>query len=124
MDATEAELMEKIEHHLQQATKAAAEIQTLEQKDQVLEQKDQVQGDQVPHFDQIDLPAHALGQRFSRGFSRAIQEERTREVALAKLGRVHCPDCKEQCRVETEPVAHCRPCRWSYFPSAGPNGLR
>lgn len=117
MDATEAELKKKLEHHLQQATKAAAEIQALEQ------------GDQVPHFDQIELPAHALGQRFSR----AIQEERAREVALAKLGRVYCPDCKKQCRVEieprevssidgpielTEPVAHCRPCRRSFFPSA------
>lgn len=123
MDATEAELKKKLEHHLQQATKAAAEIQALEQ------------GDQVPHFDQIELPAHALGQRFSR----AIQEERAREVALAKLGRVYCPDCKKQCRVEieprevssidgpielTEPVAHCRPCRRSFFPSADSNGLR
>ncbi|MCD0462015.1 hypothetical protein U8335_27180 [Roseiconus lacunae] len=123
MDATEAQLKEKLEHHLEQATKVAAEIQALEQ------------GDQVPHFDQIELPAHALGQRLSR----AIQEERAREVALAKLGRVYCPDCKKQCRVEieprevssidgpielTEPVAHCRRCRRSFFPSADPDGLR
>lgn len=123
MDAKEAHLKEKLEHHLQQATKLAAEIQALEQ------------GDGVPHYDQIELPAHNLGKRFSR----AIQEERAREVALGKLGRVYCPDCKKQCRVEIaarpvtsidgpieleEPVAHCRPCRRSFFPSADSNGVR
>lgn len=123
MDAKEAQLKEKLDHHLEQATKVAAEIQALEQ------------GKGVPHFDQIELPAHALGQRFSR----AIQEERAREVALQELGRVYCPDCKKQCRVEieprpvtsmdgpielTEPVAHCRPCRRSFFPSADRNGVR
>jgi hypothetical protein len=123
MDAIEAQLKEKLEHHLKEATRIAAEIQALEQ------------GDEVPHFDQIELPAHALGQRFSR----AIQEERAREVALKELGRVYCPDCKKQCRVEiearevtsmdgpielTEPIAHCRRCRRSFFPSAGQNGIR
>lgn len=123
MDAKETQLKEKLEYHLAEATRVAAEIQALEQ------------GDGVPHFDQIELPAHALGQRFSRG----IQEERAREVALKELGRVYCPDCKKQCRVEieprevtsidgpielTEPVAHCRRCRRSFFPSAGPNGVR
>jgi hypothetical protein len=86
-DAKEAQLKEKFEHHLQQATKLAIEIQALEQ------------GDEVPHFDQNELPAHASGQRFSR----AIQEERAREVALKELGRVYCPDCKKQCSVEIEP---------------------
>ena len=123
MDANETQLREKLEHHLKLATTIAAEIQAFEQ------------GDGVPHFDQIELPAHALGQRFSR----AIQEERARDVALKELGRVYCPDCKKQCRVEieprevtsvdgpielTEPVAHCRPCRRSFFPSAGRNGVR
>ncbi|TWT84074.1 hypothetical protein CA13_55500 [Planctomycetes bacterium CA13] len=123
MDANEARLKEKLDHHLKEATRVAAEIQALEQ------------GDEVPHFDQIELPAHALGQRFSR----AIQEERAREVALQELGRVYCPDCKKQCKVEieprpvssmdgpielTEPVAHCRRCRRSIFPSADKNGLR
>ena len=117
MDANEARLKEKLDHHLKEATRVAAEIQALEQ------------GDQIPHFDQIELPAHELGQRFSR----AIQEERAREVALKELGRVYCPDCKKQCSVEieprpvtsmdgpielTEPVAHCRRCRRSFFPSA------
>ncbi|MCO8122120.1 hypothetical protein NHH03_10255 [Stieleria sp. TO1_6] len=123
MDANEVQLKEKLEHHLQEAARVAAEIQALEQ------------GEQVPHFDQIELPAHQLGQRFSR----AIQEERAREVALQRLGRVYCPDCKKQCKVEieprsvasmdgpielAEPVAHCRRCRRSFFPSADPNGIR
>ena len=42
MDANEARLKEKLEHHLEQAKRLAAEIQALEQ------------GDQVPHFDQIE----------------------------------------------------------------------
>lgn len=117
MDAKELQLKEKLEFHLKQAAVVAAELQAQEQ------------GDGVPHFDQIELGAHDLGQRFSR----AIQEERAREVALQTLGRVYCPDCKKQCRVEieprkvhsidgpielTEPVAHCRRCRRSFFPSA------
>jgi hypothetical protein len=123
MDAKEKRLKENLELCLKEATRLAAEIQALEQ------------GDEVPHFDQIELSAHSLGQRFSRG----IQEERAREVALRELGRVYCPDCKKQCRVEieprpvtsidgpielTEPVAHCRRCRRSFFPSAGKNGVR
>lgn len=123
MDANETQLRKKLEHYLAEATRVAAEIQALEQ------------GDGVPHFDQIELPAHELGQRFSR----AIQEERARDVALKQLGRVYCPDCKKQCRVEieprevismdgpielNEPVAHCRRCRRSFFPSACENGFR
>ena len=123
MDAAETQLKEKLEHYLKEATRIAAEIQALEQ------------GDQVPHFDQIELPAHELGQRFSR----AIQEERAREVALKELGRVQCPECKKQCKIDleprpvtsmdgpielSEPVAHCRRCRRSFFPSACGDGVR
>jgi hypothetical protein len=122
MDATAARLNEKLEHHLKEAARIAAEIQAFEQ------------GDEVPHFDQIELPAHDTGKRLSR----AIQEERAREVALKQLGRFYCPDCKKQCRVEieprsvtsmdgpielTEPVAHCRRCRRSFFPSTHQNGI-
>lgn len=116
MDATEAQLKQKLENHLKEASRIAAEIQAIEQ------------GDRIPHFDEIEMPAHDLGKKLSR----TIQGERAREVALKELGRVYCPDCKKQCRVEiemrdvhsmdgpielTEPVAHCRPCRRSFFPS-------
>lgn len=117
MDAKKQQLEKNLAFHMKQASSLAAEIQALEQ------------GDRVPHFDEIEIPAHDLGKKFSR----AIQEERAREVALQELGRVYCPDCKKQCRVEieprkvhsmdgpielTEPVAHCRRCRRSFFPSA------
>ena len=116
MDAKEAQLKEKLAFHLKESSRIAAEIQAIEQ------------GDRVPHFDEIEGPAHELGKKLSR----AIQGERAREVALKELGRVYCPDCKKQCRVEiemrdvqsmdgpielTEPVAHCRRCRRSFFPS-------
>ncbi len=116
MDAKEAQLKEKLEFHLKESSRIAAELQAIEQ------------GDGVPHFDEIEVPAHELGKKLSR----AIQGERAREVALKELGRVYCPDCKKQCRVEiemrdvhsmdgpielTEPVAHCRRCRRSFFPS-------
>ncbi len=117
MDAKRRQLEEKLEFQMRAAAHTAAEIQALEQ------------GSRVPHFDEIEIPAHDLGKKLSR----AIQEERAREVALQELGRVYCPDCKKQCRVEieprqvhsmdgpielTEPVAHCRRCRRSFFPSA------
>jgi hypothetical protein len=116
MDATEAQLREKLENLVQQTSSVAAQLQAIEQ------------GDRVPHFDEIEMPAHDLGKKLSR----AIQGERAREVALKELGRVYCPDCKKQCSVEiemrdvhsmdgpielTEPVAHCRRCRRSFFPS-------
>lgn len=116
MDAKEAQLKQKLEFHLKESSRIAAELQAIEQ------------GDGVPHFDEIEMPAHELGKKLSR----AIQGERAREIALKELGRVYCPDCKKQCRVEiemrdvhsmdgpielTEPVAHCRRCRRSFFPS-------
>lgn len=117
MDAKRQQLEEKLELQLMQAAHTAAELQALEQ------------GDRVPHFDEIEMPAHDLGKKLSR----AIQCERAREVALQELGKVRCPDCRQQCQVEiemrdvhsmdgpielTEPVAHCRRCRRSFFPSA------
>ncbi len=117
MDAKRRQLEEKLEFQLSQAAHTAAEIQAF------------VQGDRVPHFDEIEMPAHDLGKKLSR----AIQGERAREVAIKQLGNVRCPECNQQCRVEiemrdvhsmdgpiklTEPVAHCRRCRRSFFPSA------
>ena len=49
MDANTAVLKEKLETLLQQATNVASQILTAER----------VPG--TPHFDQIELPAHALG---------------------------------------------------------------
>lgn len=98
----------------------AAELQGLEQ------------GSGTPHYDQIEMPAHALGQEFSR----RIQSARAREVAAAGVAAAEacCPQCGRKCRVETmkrevhsvdgplevvETLAKCRPCRRSFFPSAG-----
>ena len=117
MDAQEGQIKEKLEFHLQQTSELAAQLQAIEQ------------GDKVPHFDDIEMPAHDLGKRLSR----AIQGERVRELALKELKGTRCPDCNQLIRVEievrnitsmdgpielTEPVAKCRHCRRSFFPSA------
>jgi len=117
MDAKQILLQEKLQDLLKQASSVAAEIQAVEQ------------GDGTPHFDQIEIPAHALGQQFSR----MIQSERAREVAAGGLADAACPDCGCKCGVETttrevnsmdgpvkltETVASCRRCRRSFFPSA------
>lgn len=121
MDAKEAQIREKLEFCLKQATELAAQLQAIEQ------------GDRIPHYDEIELPAHAMGQRFSR----AIQEERARELALKEFKGTRCPDCRQLCRVEieprpmtsmdgpielSEPVAKCRRCRRSFFPSPRESG--
>jgi hypothetical protein len=66
MDAKEAQIREKLEICLKQATELAAQLQAIEQ------------GDRIPHYDEIELPAHSMGQRFSR----AIQEERACQFAF------------------------------------------
>ena len=86
MDAKEMLLKEKLESLLTQASKAAAELQALKQ------------GDSTPHFDVIELPAHDLGTRLSR----AIHEERARELALSKLKGTRCIDCNQLCKIELE----------------------
>lgn len=122
MDAKRDGLQEKLENLLGQAAATAAELQGIDQ------------GSGTPHYDQIELPAHEMGQRFSR----MIQNERAREVAATGLADASCPDCGRLCRVETqtrdvhsmdgpmelmETVANCRPCRRSFFPSAGCSGI-
>ena len=117
MDAKRTELEAKLEDYLKQASAIAAQLQALDQDGQ------------TPHFDQIELPAHDVGQRLSR----LIQTTRAREVAADGLQSTPCPDCGCPCRVETrqrevqsmdgpieltETMAHCRPCRRSFFPSA------
>lgn len=122
MDAKQDRLQKKLDDLLRQASAVATELQRLEQ------------GPGTPHFDQIELPAHALGRRFSR----LIQTERAREVAAQGLDDAACPDCGRKCRVRTktrrvqsqdgplellETVAKCRSCRRSFFPSAGRSGI-
>ncbi|MCC6507583.1 MAG: hypothetical protein IT423_00640 [Pirellulaceae bacterium] len=117
MDAKQLQLKEKLESLLRDTSLVAAELQALNQ------------GKGIPHYDDIELPAHDVGKRLSR----AIQMERAREVAASELKGTRCPDCRQQCKVEievrnvhsmdgpielTEPVAHCRRCRRSFFPSA------
>ena len=112
-----AVLKEKLETLLQQATNVSSQILTAER------------GPGTPHFDQIELPAHALGKRFSR----MVQAEQAREVAAAGLGKEACPACHRKFEVATqtrnvrsmdgpleltETVAHCSACRRAFFPSA------
>jgi hypothetical protein len=117
MDAKPNLLEKKLADLLKQAADVAAQIQAQEQ------------GSGTPHFDQIEIPAHEVGQRLSQ----LIQSTRATDVALQHAPRMKCPDCGQDCRVEptqrqvhsmdgpidlTELVAHCRRCRRSFFPSA------
>jgi hypothetical protein len=117
MDAKQNALDEKLADLLKRAADVAAEIQAQEQ------------GPGTPHFDQIEIPAHEVGQRLSQ----MIQSTRATDVALEHSDQMKCPDCGKACRVEpmrrqvhsmdgplelTENVAHCRRCRRSFFPSA------
>jgi hypothetical protein len=121
MDAKRQGLQKKLEDLLSQATAVAVQMQGMDQ------------GGGTPHFDDIELPAHALGQRLSR----MIQEGRAREVAADQAAEAACPSCGCSCRVSTkkrqmqsadgplellETVAKCRRCRRSFFPSAGSAG--
>lgn len=117
MEARQFALEKKLSDLLKQASATAAQLQALEQ------------GATTPHFDQIELPAHEVGQRLSL----MIQTSRARDVAADHLEDAPCPDCRGSCAVETrnrevqsidgpleltETVAHCRRCRRSFFPSA------
>ncbi|MCO8122150.1 hypothetical protein NHH03_10410 [Stieleria sp. TO1_6] len=117
MDANQNQLDKKLADLLKQAAEVAAQMQA------------QQQGPGTPHFDQIEIPAHEVGQRLSQ----MIQSTRATDVALEQGQRIKCPDCSKECRVEptrrqvhsmdgpielTESVAHCRRCRRSFFPSA------
>ena len=86
MDAKKKQLKEKYDFLLKQAAGAAVELQVLEQ------------GEGTPHYDQIELPAHAAGQEFSR----LIQSERARELAASHLNDAPCPDCGCKCKVEIQ----------------------
>lgn len=122
MDAEQARLQDKLENLLAQAAAVATQIQGIEQ------------GNRTPHYDEIELPAHQIGQQLSR----KIQTCRALELALEQKTEAACPTCSRRCRVEVkrrtvnsmdgptevaESVAHCRHCRRSFFPSAGLAGL-
>jgi len=117
MDAKQAELEEKLVGILKQAANVACQIQAVEQ------------GPGTPHYDEIELPAHEVGQRLSR----LVQASRTGEVAAEQCVQCDCPGCGRSCVVEInkrevhsmdgpveliETVAHCLRCRRSFFPSA------
>lgn len=117
MDAKTLQMKKKLDFHLKEAAALAAAIQGIEF------------GDKIPHYDQIELPAHELG----KSFSRMIQSNAVREVAANGLNDAPCPTCGRKCRVQTKPrevgsidgtieltetVAKCRRCRRSFFPSA------
>ena len=117
MEAKLTELKKKLADSLKRAAEIACQIQTLEQ------------GSGIPHYDQIEIPAHEVGQQLSR----LVQEQQAGEVAVRQSGEADCPDCGRACRCEVfqrtvhsmdgpvellEIVAECRPCRRSFFPSA------
>lgn len=117
MDAKQAALEEKLAEILKQAADVASQLQAIEQ------------GPGTPHYDQIEIPAHEVGQRLSR----MVQANRTGDVAARQCLECDCPDCAQSCQVEVskrevhsmdglveliETVAHCHRCRRSFFPSA------
>lgn len=117
MDAKQAHLEKKLVNLLKQTSQAAAQLQAAQQ------------GSGTPHYGQIEIPAHEVGQRLSR----LIQSARTGDVAAEQQDHIECPDCGRTCDVEAkrrevhsmdgpvelvETVAHCRRCRRSFFPSA------
>jgi len=86
MDAKQKQLEEKLAELLKQAAEVSAQIQAEEQ------------GPGVPHYDEIEIPAHETGQRLSR----LIQSARASDVATEQGLEVVCPDCGRSCRVETK----------------------
>jgi hypothetical protein len=79
MDANRQQLQKKLEDLLSPAMAVAVQMLGMDQ------------GGQTPHLDDIELPAHALGQHLSR----MMQEGRAREVAAEAA----CPTCFHSCRV-------------------------
>jgi len=89
---------------------------------------------ETPHYSIIELTARRLG----RELSQQAQQRAAREVAAQCPAEAECPTCGLSCGVEmkdrrvtsidgpvelSEPVAHCRQCRRSFFPSASSDGL-
>jgi hypothetical protein len=85
MDAKQNKLEEKLADLLKQAAEVASALQAEEQ------------GEGIPHFDQIELPAHEVGRKLSK----MIQASRATDVALQEAEERKCPDCGKVCRVES-----------------------
>lgn len=122
MEAIRGRLQKKLDELLVEVTAVATELHGIDE------------GATTPHFDQIELPAHEVGQQVSR----MIQNQRACEVAARQPAEAACPRCGRPCRVETEKravqsadgplelletIAECRPCRRSFFPAAGSAGI-
>ena len=116
MDAKQAELERKLAESLKRAADIACQIQAAKQ------------GPGTPHYDEIEIPAHEVGQRLSR----LVQEGRVSDVATEQCLETNCPDCGRSFPVEidrrtihsmdgpvdlVETVTYCRGCRRSFFPS-------
>lgn len=117
MDAKRQKLEDKLTGILSHAAAVASQLQAFDQ------------GSGTPHYDQIEIPAHEVGQRLSR----MVQQDRAGEISAAHATETQCPECRNKCPVEprlrqvtsvagpveiTETVAYCRHCRRSFFPSA------
>ena len=116
MDGKRAALEARMESLLQELASVKAELDRGESSD-------------VPHYSEIETSAHSLGRRLSQ----AIQQDRMLQLAFSAGNRAQCPDCGCFCRLEyqdrtitsvdgpteiCEPVARCKRCQRSFFPSA------
>jgi hypothetical protein len=85
--------------------------------------------DKVPHYSEIERPAHEMGRRLSR----AIQQEAMLRTAGRAGSSGKCAGCGRICKLELktrsvnsvdgptevcEPVGYCEDCERSFFPSA------
>ena len=116
MDGKRTALEARMETLLQELAAVKAEL-------------DHDESGEIPHYSEIEGSAHDLGRRLSQ----AIQRDRMLQIAFSSGNRTQCPDCKCFCRMEyqartitsvdgpteiTEPVARCKRCQRSFFPSA------
>ena len=111
-------LLEKRQHHIQQAALLAVEI-------------DRANGTVfgIPHYSVIEQSAHDTG----RQLSIEIQRAHANELVAGHAPKGKCPDCQTTCKLQpdTRPVTsidgefqlqelkgHCPACRRDFFPHA------
>jgi len=112
-------------------TREAEKQQLLRQLVDLMVQEQRERGvyKSVPRYSQLEQEAHGLAEEVSR----LAQERAAGEIAAASPKTAACPTCGEHHEVQfkkrtvtsidgpveiVEAVAHCRPCRRSFFPSA------